>query len=145
MKRWVLALCLLSSGCELIIDEAYDCLDNDKPEFDVKTLPEATLNEEYSAEITAYLVREPNDSWYQYEFELDGDLPQGVELITADYSRTALIYGVPTEYGDFKFNLKVRVFEPDSRYEDDSESYDDGDDLCSNTVDRDYHLVVSFE
>lgn len=141
MRSVVLLLAFMCTGCDILLDEAFDCIDNDKPEFNIKTLPLAYLNEVYSQEIKVNIVHESNDSWYLYQFELDGELPIGMELRTDQFSRIAEIYGVPVELGEFQFNLKVTVSEPEGDSEAD-DLYDDGDDLCHNTADRDYVINV---
>ena len=142
MRSIILLFVLILSGCDILLDEAFDCIDNDKPEFDVKSLPIAYLNEVYSQEIKVNIVREFNDSWYQYDFEISGDLPVGMELRTDQFSRVAELYGVPVELGEYDFNLKVTITEPDD-YEETSETYDDGDDLCQNEADRNYVISVA--
>ena len=141
MRTVILFFTLIFSGCDILLDEAFDCIDNDKPEFDIKSLPIAYLNEVYSQEIKVSIVRESNDSWYQYDFDISGDLPVGLELRTDQFSRVAEIYGVPVELGEYSFNLRVMVTEPEG-YEETDENYDDGDDLCRSQADRNYVINV---
>ena len=112
--------------------------------FDLNSLPVAILNEEYTAVITASIKREPNDSWYNYAFRLQGGLPRGISFITELGSRSIQIAGTPTELGSYGIKLEVIVTEPESylNYEQSVEQYDDGDDLCRNTRDKNYVLEV---
>lgn len=142
-------------SCDVLLDKAVDCIDNDRPKFNRKTLPNAVLNQEYSEVISASIENEPYDDRYTYRFNLKGDLPEGLEK--QQYSeRKITIQGTPTEVGLFTFELEVRVFEPDSLDDydsgdffiiDDTEDayYDDGDDLCRNYREQKFVLEVEEE
>ena len=145
-----LLLSMLLSSCDVLLDKATDCIDNDKPEFNQKTLQVAVLNQEYSQEISVSIANEPYDDWYNYRFSFDGQLPEGLEWDRFD-KRVVTIHGTPTETGIFTFSLTVRVYEPDDYidpgdylYIDDTDDqyYDDGDDLCRNHRDRTFVIEV---
>ena len=141
----VLLSVVMLTSCESVADSAHDCINNDSPTFDLSSWPNAILNEEYSVLITASIKNNPNDSSYNYSFKLEGDIPNGIELITELGSRYARISGTPTELGRYRVKLKVIVTEQRSYlgYEQSKESYDDGDDLCSNAYDKVYILDVA--
>lgn len=145
MRILVILICALSlMSCDVILDEAFDCIDNDRPYFTQNAIPDAILNQEYSASIKGAIKREPNDDRYNYAFRLEGQLPAGIATDHQLGSRTINITGTPTELGSYPFVLKVIVTEPESYYDFDQseESYDDGDDLCRNTHEQRYVLEV---
>jgi hypothetical protein len=149
-------LILLSTGlltsCDILLDQALDCIDDDRPVFDLSVLPQAILNQEYDTTVTASIKREANDDWYNYAFKIEGDLPHGILMSSDRGSRYALFSGTPTELGEFGFLLKVIVTEPDSYFDyeqsdsfydyDQSGQFDDGDDLCHNRFERRYSIQV---
>lgn len=61
-----------------------------------ETLPDATAGEPYKAELEACCATEP------YSWSVEGTLPPGLNI---DY--TGLIYGTPTEAGDYTFTVIV--------------------------------------
>ncbi len=143
MKYIPILLILLLPACDVAEDEIEDCLNGDEAEFETDSLPTAILNQEYSVRIVAGVKNAPLDDAYVYDFELDGNLPNGLKLITQDRERIASIEGTPTKLGNYKFNLSVHVSPLSSS--DDGEDYDDGDDLCSAYAFMDYVITVNSE
>ena len=74
------------------------------------------------------------DSEYNYTFDLQGDLPQGISYETS--AREISFFGTPTELGDFPLQLSV-VAAGRSTFDID----DEPEGLCSDTESRD--LVFS--
>ena len=105
-------LTLLVTSCDSAIDAAIDCIDNDGPGFlTASTLPAATVDLEYDMEIVAAVTNEPRDDRFDYEFTLQGHLPDGVFLETFGFSRRAYLRGTPTEPREYRFILSVEVVE----------------------------------
>lgn len=140
-KYLSLLFIIFISGCDVIGDLATDCIDNDGPEFSLKTMPAAYLDQYYLTTIKASIKREPNDSSYNYYFAFDGDLPEGIYFAKNKLNRSVLFSGTPTKSGTFKFKLSVSVKDPNS--DEYSESYDDGDDLCYSSIVQDYEIRVT--
>lgn len=141
MKYFIVIALLFISGCDIVVDALFDCIDGDGPEFDPHSLPTAVLNEEYYAKITASIRNEPGDSLYDYDFDWEGDLPAGLTLRTPADDRVAIIEGTPTEYGDFHFTLKVKVRLQDYAWSRINEQDYDGN-LCYDREVEDYTLHV---
>ena len=140
-KRYLsLLLVIFISGCDVIGDLMTDCIDNDGPEFSLKTMPTAYLDQYYLTTIKASIKREPNDSSYYYYFAFNGDLPEGIYFVKNELNRSVLFSGTPTKLGTFKFKLSVSVKDPN--FNEVSESYDDGDDLCYSSIVQEYEIRV---
>lgn len=107
VRHWLLLLASLSfSGCEAV-DRAFDCLDNDVPEFKESTLQPAVLNQAYEDTIRIGINNNALDEWYNYRVELAGDLPPGI-LFRRDQLRL-YFEGTPMAVGDFGFTLRLEV------------------------------------
>lgn len=139
----VLAIAIVMTSCDIIADHAFDCINNDRPQFNLNTLPVAILNNEYRVSIKASIKNNALDSSYYYSFILLDPLPSGLRSETRWDSDEFTISGTPTEYGSFPFTLKVTAKD---RYQfEDDESYDDGDSLCDNDHSQHYVLSVVIE
>jgi len=141
LKYLILSLAIFLSGCDIILDEVFDCLDNDGPEFKNDHIPPAVLNQVYYARINAAIHHEPHDNAYNYQYSLSGDLPRGVSLYTSN--RYVELRGTPVEHGSFYFKLTVRVTPSSYSYFDDDDSYDDGDSLCTTIESKNFVLSVT--
>jgi hypothetical protein len=133
----------LLAGCDFILDELYDCLDDDGPVFDAGQLPPAVLNQYYSFVVIASIDNEPDDDRFNYTISLQGRLPAGLNLYRYGNDRTIIISGIPTEAGVFNVTLHVEVSDPYSSVVQSGNYYDDGDDLCRTTHSQSYSLVVT--
>jgi hypothetical protein len=107
------SVCLLSacdpiSGGSLLLD----CIDDDGPVLNPRTLPTPVLNYSYEAVITASIENEPYDDRFEYTFTLGAGLPEG--LIVDTFQRQVRITGAPTELGDFAMRVEVGVADPTS-------------------------------
>lgn len=131
------------AGCDIILDEIFDCLDDDGPVFNTSQLPPAVLNQYYSYVVMASIDNEPNDDQFDYSISLQGRLPDGLVMSRYGNDRTVIISGVPVEAGLFNITLYVEVSDPyESAYQT-TNVYDDGDDLCRTTHTQSYSLVVA--
>lgn len=74
------------------------------------SLSDATVNAEYRQELRAI-----NGVEGKYKFELQSDLPEGLELQPIDDYRSMLT-GTPTEAGEY--SVTIRVFDRDGNYKD---------------------------
>jgi len=128
-KKIAVVFCavLLGSGCE----SAIDCLDNDGPEFDTSSIGNPVLNQVYSETIVVSINNEPRDDNFLYEFNLQGELPDGVTGFSA--GRNYVLNGTPIEEGTFRFTVYVTV--NDSLLPAESG-------LCYYTTSRTYEITV---
>lgn len=106
----------------------YECLDWDGPVFQTDELPNAVLNQEYEAKIQVEVNNEPQDDFFIYDFEVEDDLPEGLEFYQTGDSRVLTIEGTPTETGVFIFEILVRV--------------SGNRDICYHTAREQYVLTV---
>lgn len=144
MKPIILLLLVSSlSGCDIILDELFDCIDQDEPLFNSDKFPPAILNQVYSHTIEASIKHNPNDSYYDYDINFTGSLPTGLSVYKDRNDRTITIQGTPIQLGDFDFSLHVKVKDPNESTYQATNLYDDGDSLCKNTHRQYYTLSVS--
>ena len=88
----ILSIPVFLPACYVVEDKITDCIDFDKPEFDTDSLPNAILNQAYSASIVVEIKNNPNDEYYDYEFSLKaGNLPDGLILVQEGYESIAKI------------------------------------------------------
>lgn len=135
----VIFIFLYFQSCSLIADIVSDCLDADGPEFDVHTLPWATLDKDYKTIIKAYIVNEPDNDYF-YHFDFEGELPRGIYRAKDEDKHIVTIWGVPKEKGIFVFTLTVDVTYKYSM--ENNGSYDDGNPLCYTYNSQKYSLEV---
>ena len=145
MRKFVLITIItaLLSGCDIILDEVVDCLDDDGPVFNTNQLPPAVLNQFYFYTIVAAIDNEPNDDRYHYDFSVTGRFPAGIRSYTEKNSRTITFSGTPTEAGFFIITLSVEVSDPYNAAYQTTNIYDDGDDLCRTSHSQSYNLAVA--
>ena len=134
LSRITLIVCLLLLvGCD-----AVNCVINNHPEFSQTSLSEARLNQEYEESIRASISNSIEDSKYDYEFTLVGELPAGLEYETN--GRDLTFSGTPMELGDFPISISVtaeaKFFGPN--VPDDTEP----EPLCNDTETREMLIRV---
>lgn len=95
------------SGCDVLLDAAIDCIDNDGPRLSPNVLPDPVLFETYSERVQVSISNEPRDDNFEFRFSLIGDLPEGMEFESA--GRDFRLFGTPIELGVFNFSLRVVV------------------------------------
>ena len=134
----------ISSACLLVIslflvgcDDLYECIVDINPEINENTIRTATINEPYFQRITAEINNEVADDFYEYFFDVVGELPDGIE-IEYHYRRIELS-GVPTEPGNFRFLVTLTIG-----------AYDDGEEFdpnptCDAEIERAFILTVAEE
>ena len=139
MKYLSLIFLFVIAGCDILLDDVVDCLDGDGPEISWSPLPAATLNELYYLEILASIKNEPRDSLYDYEFDIEGALPPGLNYYTSPSDdRLLVIRGTPVLRGEFVFDLSVRV---SLSYN----SYNQDDNLCYHTDSETFSILVQMD
>lgn len=144
-------LILISSfflvSCDILLDEALDCFNNDEPQFDQDSFPDATLNQVYAETITASIKNNSANNYYNYAFGIEGDLPRGLYESQGLGSRTLRIWGTPTELGSHSFKIIVIVTEYGSylNYEQSIKSYNNDTNLCRNRHEQKFELKVVME
>ncbi|WP_299891927.1 hypothetical protein [uncultured Lacinutrix sp.] len=138
MKRLlslVLFLSLISLvGCEDILE----CVINRRPELPDKSFKTGFTNQLYYEEFDAQIKNEPQDNAYGYNFEIEGELPDGIELFI-DY-RTLVFEGIPQSQGSFEFRLHLNV-DPPLHYNEETEQYEDS--MCSESTSRTYTITIN--
>ena len=114
LVRSILPLCLcLMAGCDG--DDLVGWVDlsvQQRVRISREQPPEGQVGKAYSFCITARVENDPNDSDYDYHFELvDGAIPPGTELSPCWRIDTkfAKIAGVPTQAGQFTFAVSVKA------------------------------------
>lgn len=140
----MLVLCFALSGCDILLDEALDCINNDEPKFDQATLPDAILNQEYSASLTASIRNNPFDELYHYAFDYIGALPSGIDTRHQRGSEILHFEGTPTRLGVYDFELRVIAYDTYYFFDYDQANrhYDDGDSLCRRRHNQRFQIRV---
>ncbi len=127
-------LCAWLTACGGIIQA---CWDFDGPTFEQDSLPTATVGRPYEATVSANIQRNAFDDAYDYEFDIRGALPPGVEVRHDGSSRRLRLVGVPTVAGAYSFRVSVHVRER-ARID-----FDDGFFLCWTDAERTYLITVA--
>jgi len=141
MKFFLLLLftVLTFYSCETVIDEVFeDCLlFQAKPRMQSNTNPTGRVSTTYFSEIVGY-VKNHDDDNFNYDFELDGDLPNGLRYQSCE--NVFKIYGAPTETGVFSFDVIMTI----SQDENVSSSDDsDSNDICGLNVQEINNFVIT--
>lgn len=131
-----MGLALLTSGCDILLDHALDCLDDDGPVFDRAILAAPVLNQTYEETILVKIENEPRDDRFIYNMDFSGDLPEGITgRQDGTDGRRWFLRGTPIETGTFNFRLFVSVDEPSGISEQNSG-------LCYTSRSGDFELTV---
>lgn len=100
---------MLFSGCQLLLDEAVDCIAKVKPKLPTKDLATGKIDVEYFDSITASAINAPDDDIYSYYFDIIGRPPRGINYFI-DHRRV-YFSGFPTEKGIFSFSITLTIGE----------------------------------
>ncbi len=140
MKRPLhILLILFSLSLFLSCDDVLDCLIlNREPELPNKAFKVGSINSYYYDEFDAEIKNEPRDNDYGYEFDIEGNLPIGVEAFY-DF-RTFYLEGIPEEAGEFRFTVYVYV-DPPLSYNPDTDTYEDN--MCLTWTSKAYTLFIN--
>jgi hypothetical protein len=122
------------TGCENVLE----CIINRRPELPEKSLENGRVGYGYSQIITAEIKNEPHDDNYDYNFQVYGDIPDGLEVII-DF-RTVYIEGIPNNLGSYEFKIAVNV-NPPEYYDEETEQYEDS--MCSTSTSMVYTIDVN--
>ncbi|MDG5491760.1 hypothetical protein [Psychroserpens sp. SPM9] len=137
MKQLRPLLLVLSLFTVTSCEDFLDCVINRRPELPDKSFRLGVVNSYYYDEFDAQIKNEPRDNDYGYEFEIHGDLPEGLSMIV-NY-RTVSIEGLPTHPGTYSFTVVLYV-NPPINYDADTDTYDDP--LCSESTSKDYTIRI---
>lgn len=99
-----------------------------KPRMNTITESAGAIGVTFFSEVVGY-VRNHEDEDFEYDFELDGDLPNGIRYETCD--NTFKLYGAPTQSGVFTFDLIMNISQEDNVSNGDGT---DSDDICPFNV-----------
>jgi hypothetical protein len=129
------AVLFVFSSCEQIVEEALgeaiDCVFPHKPELRSE-ISDGKVDEPYSANITASIKNTPNEDEFDFEFEVMGSIPEGIQYTVFD--RNLRFSGKPQEEGVFRFNVTVAIY--------DKREDSDGTCLGNNTLSEDYVIYI---
>ena len=113
LVRSILPLCLcILTGCE---GDGMDMVNTFIPQrvrISHEQPPDGQVGKAYSYVMTAEVENDPNDSDYDYRFDLvDGSLPPGTQFaeLLEKGNMHAKIAGVPTQTGQFFFAVSVET------------------------------------
>ncbi|WP_055446469.1 hypothetical protein [Lacinutrix mariniflava] len=136
-KRYSILFCIsliTLVGCEDLLD----CIINRSPELPEKYLESGRVGYVYFQEITAGIKNEPRDDIYDYNFEIYGDIPDGLE-VSIDF-RTLFIEGTPNDSGRYEFTIALNVGPPEY-YDEETEDYENS--MCSTSTSMDYEIIIN--
>ncbi|MEY8848665.1 hypothetical protein AB9K26_07605 [Psychroserpens sp. XS_ASV72] len=137
MKKQLLSFFLLSLFCFTSCDNVLECVFNKRPEIHDTTFGRGQVGVYYYAEVTTEIKNEANDDDYGYNYELYGDLPDGIQMFV-NY-RTVSFEGLPEVAGRYTFTLLLYV-DPPLVYDEYSNSYQDN--MCSHSTSKDFSIVI---
>ncbi|WP_299392397.1 Ig domain-containing protein [uncultured Gelidibacter sp.] len=126
-------LCMFLS-CDTIVE----CIVNKRPELPDTSFKVGNVNGYYYQELTAEIKNEPRDDNYSYNFDINGNLPDGLSVTTTN--RTLVIEGMPSAPGTFNFTIYLYVEGPEY-YDEESDKYKDG--LCSKSTSKKYSIIIN--
>ncbi len=137
MKKRIYFLFLFSffllSGCESLLD----CVFDRRPVIHNRTFNDGTVGVYYYEEVTTEIKNEPNDDDYGYNYDIYGELPNGLQMITNH--RTVSFEGTPEVAGTFRFTLHLYV-DPPLSYDYDTDQYEEV--LCSDSTSNEYTVTI---
>jgi len=128
------AFCFLFFGCEDVIE----CIINKRPIIKDTSFEVGTIGNYYYQEVKSEIKNEPRDDDYGYNYEIYGDLPDGLQTFV-NY-RVISIEGTPETSGAFTFTLHLYV-DPPVRYDDYSGEYEDS--LCSDFTSKEFTIIIN--
>lgn len=138
MKRLFSLLLLIGVFNLLSCEDVLECVINRRPELPDKRFEVGFVNQLYYQEFDAQIKNEPQDNAYGYNFEIEGELPHGVDM-NINY-RTLSFEGIPQSQGVFEFTLFLNV-DPPLNYNDETEQYEDS--MCSDSTFKTYTITIN--
>ncbi|OIQ27134.1 MAG: hypothetical protein BM564_13260 [Bacteroidetes bacterium MedPE-SWsnd-G2] len=140
MKPKLLLLAIVSLvsfyGCQEILD---DCIFwPARPNLQTDLLQNGTVNQDYYQLIVAEIENDTHDDDYGYVFELEGDLPLGLNYYYD--GRDLILHGIPQTNGVFQFKVFVTIFPPTELSSSDDEY--DPDNICLDNYDTEKEYIL---
>jgi len=124
---------LLLFSCENFLE----CLIQIDPEIDQAIVKDGTIHEPYYQIISAHVKNDPEDDFYEYFFDVYGNLPEGLSI---QYNfRNIEIYGTPVESGIFRFTVAVAI----GAYDDGA--YYDPNPTCNGVAEKTFEFRIAEE
>jgi hypothetical protein len=121
-------------GCEDLLD----CIVNRRPEIHDTTFKDGEVGVYYYHEVTTQIKNEPRDNDYGYNYDVYGNLPDGIQMIT-NY-RTVSFEGTPELAGTFRFTLILYV-DPPLSYDYNTDQYEDV--MCSESTSKEFTITIN--
>ncbi|GLB47788.1 hypothetical protein [Neptunitalea lumnitzerae] len=113
----LISIATLTTSCAEFFE---DCLFwPAKPNIKTASIPQGNVNTYYYTEIEAEIENDPDDLNYYYDFDVEGELPYGLEYWT--YDNILIIEGTPQETGTFSFTVELYVEAPYRGNDDESD------------------------
>jgi hypothetical protein len=124
------------TSCQDIIE----CVINRHPELPNKTLDIGNVGEFYFEEIRAEINNEPSDNRYFYYFSINGEVPEGLDIIFEH--RSVYFEGRPQERGYYTFTVDLWVELGDNYYDECENRLNDCDGLCDDSTSKEYTIYI---
>lgn len=140
MKQYIFTLACITFFLFTSCENTLDCLINVRPVLTHKKLEIGLVDRYYFDKITAEIKNEPRDNDYAYYFEVDGEIPHGLEVFF-DY-RDVIIEGTPLESGRFTFTVYLDVDPPYTLYYDDFGNEEYNDPLCTSATSKTFTIAI---
>ena len=138
MKKLLAILFCFSLLSLISCEDIFDCTLNRRPELPEKPLEIGRVGSAYFQQFDAGIKNEPRDNNYGYNFEIYGDIPDGLEVTTEN--RTVTIDGFPIIRGNYQFTIVLNV-DPPTYYDQETEQYEDG--MCSTSTSQEYEIIIN--
>ncbi|OUS00755.1 hypothetical protein A9Q86_08325 [Flavobacteriales bacterium 33_180_T64] len=139
MKRFLSLLLFLSLVTFTSCEDILECVVFGRsPELPDTSFDVGLVNLYYYEEFDAEIKNEPRDNDYEYFFEIDGYLPDGLEMNVSH--RTVSIEGSPQSPGSFTFSVFLYV-DPPLSYDSETDEYDEN--MCSTSTSKEYTIIIN--
>ncbi|WP_027137152.1 hypothetical protein [Gaetbulibacter saemankumensis] len=133
LKKKGCILCLIITciyNCELNKDGELSCIGNRSASLPNHEFMTGYLEEYYYDRLTASVSNDPNDDDYDYNFTIEGRVPEGLKVVIEN--RSVILEGHPSKAGKFGFviYLDIEPHFPDTN-------------ICINyNANKEYNLLI---